>query len=79
MRIKFTGLFLLLLCPIMINAQRARTFVVKSPDGSIILKVEAGSKLQWSVQHKGQQIIELSAISLTLQNGEVLGDNAHRG
>ncbi len=53
-----------------------RNFNIKSPDGSITVNIEAGAKLQWSVQHKGQQIIAPSAISLTLQNGNILGDNA---
>jgi alpha-glucosidase len=76
MKNKFIGLTLALLCPIILSAQKAKVYEVKSPNGSIILKVEAGAKLQWSVQHKGQQLIVLSPISLTLQTGEVLGDNA---
>jgi alpha-glucosidase len=62
--------------PSILHAQKAKVYEVKSPNGSIALKVEAGAKLLWSVQHKGQQIIEPSAISLLLQSGEVLGDNA---
>lgn len=73
---KITGLLILLLCPIMIYAQRAKVYEVKSPDGSVALKLEAGTKMLWSVQHTGRQIIAPSAISLLLQNGEVLGDNA---
>ena len=49
---------------------------MKSPDGAVILKVEAGAKLEWSVQLNGQQIIAPSAISMILEGGEVLGDNA---
>jgi len=41
-----------------------KDFEVKSPDGAMILKVEAGAKLEWSVQHNGQQIIAPSAISM---------------
>jgi alpha-glucosidase len=62
--------------PSILQAQKVKVYEVKSPNGSIALKVEAGAKLLWSVQHKGQQIIEPSAISLLLQSGEVLGDNA---
>jgi alpha-glucosidase len=61
---------------IFLNAQKNKNFEVKSPAGNITLLVETGAKLQWSVQHKGQQIIAPSAISLLLQDGEVLGDNA---
>jgi alpha-glucosidase len=38
--------------------------------------IEVGAKLQWSVQQAGQQIIAPSTISLQLEGGEVLGDNA---
>jgi alpha-glucosidase len=69
-------LCLLIMWPSILLAQKAKVYEVKSPNGSIALKVEAGAKLLWSVQHKGQQIIEPSAISLLLQSGEVLGDNA---
>ena len=68
--------FLLLLYPEVIWAQKAKVYEVKSPDGVIVLKVESGTKMFWSVQHKGQQLIAPSAISLTLQSGEVLGDQA---
>ncbi|HYJ64189.1 MAG TPA: glycoside hydrolase family 97 catalytic domain-containing protein, partial [Parafilimonas sp.] len=58
-----------------LSAQKAKTFDVKSLNGNIILHVEAGNKIEWSVQQKGQQIITPSALSLQLQN-EALGDNA---
>ncbi|HEY8734002.1 MAG TPA: glycoside hydrolase family 97 N-terminal domain-containing protein, partial [Puia sp.] len=56
-------------------AQKEKTYELKSPDGNITVKVEVSNKLQWSVQHKGQQIIVASAISLQLDNA-VLGNNA---
>jgi alpha-glucosidase len=60
--------------PVM-QAQKGKTYELKSPDGNISVKVETGYKLQWSVQFKGQQIIAPSAISLQLDHA-VLGDNA---
>jgi alpha-glucosidase len=69
-------IFLFFLCTAVNSAPKAKAFEIKSPDGSIILKVEAGTKLLWSVQHKGQQLIEPSAVSLLLESGEILGDNA---
>jgi len=65
-----------LLCSFVLNAQKTKNYEVKSPNGDIILKVILGSKLQWSVQHIGQDIIVPSNISLALQTGEVLGDHA---
>jgi alpha-glucosidase len=77
MKNRIAGLMLvLLLSPFILSAQKAKTYKVKSPDGSIIVSIEAGKKLSWSVQQKGQQLIAPSSVSLTLQNGEILGDNA---
>jgi alpha-glucosidase len=56
-------------------AQKGKTYDLSSPNGNIAVKVEAGNKLQWSVQLKGRQIIAPSAISLLLDQS-VLGDNA---
>src|SRR4030042_5894079 len=76
MKTKTILLLTFLLGSLMLNAQRTKNYELKSPDGTIILKVEPGTKLQWSVQHKGQQIILPSSISLLLETGEILGDNA---
>jgi alpha-glucosidase len=76
MKTKTILLLAFLLGSLMLNAQRTKNYELKSPDGTIILKVEPGTKLQWSVQHKGQQIIVPSSISLLLETGEILGDNA---
>jgi alpha-glucosidase len=77
MKTKLIGLFLVLLMSTMIlNAQKSKSFEVKSPDNKIALKLEVGAKMMWSVQHDGQQIIAPSSISLQLEGGEVLGDQA---
>ncbi len=68
-------IIIVLLGPVMLNAQKNKTFEVKSPDDNISLKIEAGTKLQWSVQYKGEQIIEPSAIALQLIDGTTMGDN----
>ncbi|WP_276367657.1 glycoside hydrolase family 97 protein [Chryseolinea sp. H1M3-3] len=67
------SLTMIFLCTISIYAQNGRILQVASPDGAIVVKVEAGSQLTWSVTHKGEQIITPSAIALQLQSGEVLG------
>lgn len=59
-----------------LNAQKKKPLEILSPEGSILLRVETTPKLQWSVFHKGQEIIAASPISVTLQSGEVLGENA---
>jgi len=68
--------FVLLMSSSILSAQKSKSFELKSPDSKIALKLEVGAKMQWSVQHDGQQIIAPSAISMQLESGEVLGDNA---
>ena len=77
MRTKLIGLFIvLLMSSTILSAQKSKSFELKSPDGKIALKLEVGAKMLWSVQHDGQQIIAPSAISMLLESGEVLGNNA---
>lgn len=59
-----------------LNAQKPKSFEVKSPNGAIVVKVESDARLQWSVVYKGQPIIAPSVLSITLQSGEILGDHA---
>jgi len=77
MKTKLIGLFIvLLMSSTMLSAQKSKVFEVKSPDNEIALKLEVGVKTLWSAQCDGQQIIATSSISLQLEGGEVLGDNA---
>lgn len=71
-RLFFLALFLI---PAILLAQKSQDFEVNSPDGSITLHVEAGARLQWSIQHKGQPVIAPSVISLHLEGDEILGEN----
>jgi len=74
---KLVGLILAVLWSFsLIAAPKNKTFEVKSPNAQLVLKIDLGQKLQWSLNHKGQQIINLSSISLELEEGEVLGYNA---
>ncbi|MDJ1496004.1 glycoside hydrolase family 97 protein [Cytophagaceae bacterium DM2B3-1] len=71
------SLFGLGLCyPFTLYAQKNKTFQLLSPNSTIQLTVEAGKKMQWSVKHGSESIIELSPLSLKLAGGEVLGDAA---
>ena len=62
--------------PLLAGAQKKQVFEIQSPDGKISLKIEAGAKLLWSAMLDGRPLIEPSAISLQLENGEILGDHA---
>lgn len=47
-----------------------------SPDSSLSVKIYSGKKIYYSIFDKnGHKIIENSPISLTLENGTVLGSN----
>jgi alpha-glucosidase len=76
MKNKLIGLivFFLMSSTILI-AQKNKNFEIKSPGENLSLNIEAGAKLQWSVQSDGQQIVSPSSISLQLEGGEVLGEN----
>lgn len=57
-------------------AQSGKTYQIKSPDGKISINITAGAAVNWSVKHEDTEVIMPSAISMTLDNGEVLGKNA---
>lgn len=62
---------LLLAAPV--QAQRAETHRVTSPDGRLELALTVGADLRWSVTHDGTPVVAASPLALTLQGGEVLG------
>jgi alpha-glucosidase len=55
-------------------AQKTKSYQLLSPDKKLQLTIEAGEKITWSVTHDGQMILLPSAISMTLEGGEVLGN-----
>jgi alpha-glucosidase len=75
---KSNSILILLLCLLtqIGHAQSKHEFEVRSPDGSISLLVQTRERLQWSVKHDEQQIINPSPISMQLADGLILGHNA---
>jgi len=63
--------FVFLILSFQTIAQKAETFILKSGDGNIVLHVEADNRLQWSFQHKGEQVIAPSPIFMNI-GGEIL-------
>lgn len=57
------------------NAQKAKSYHIFSPDHKIDATFDIGGNIQWSVRHENTVVIAPSAISLKLDNGEVLGAN----
>jgi hypothetical protein len=45
------------------TAQKNKSYQLASPDGNIVLKIEAGDKLQWSVTDNSSEVIAPSAMS----------------
>ena len=74
MKILFRSLTsLLVLLSLNSVAQKNKSYELKSPDGNIVVKIDAGEQLQWSVMEGSSVIIAPSALSMQLQSGEVLG------
>jgi alpha-glucosidase len=68
----FLSALILILVPSFVATSQIKTFEMKSPDGKLVIKIEAGQKLTWSLAHDGQSVIEPSSFSLTLEDGTVL-------
>lgn len=69
--------YLLFLCCLLSTTllYAAKSYDVKSPDGSVTVHIDVNDKVEWSAKYKGQSIIEPSKISLLLESGEILGAN----
>lgn len=67
--------FVFFISSFLVNGQTLKNYELKSPDKKIVLKVQVGGKIEWSVMFKGQEIIFHSPVSLLLQNGDTLGKN----
>ena len=66
----------LLLSSSILVAQKNNHFELQSQDGTVKMEINIGAKLEWSVQYKGDSIIAPSSISISIEGGDVLGDNA---
>jgi alpha-glucosidase len=61
---------------VVVNAQKAKTYSLTSPNGAVQINIDAASKLTWSVIQQSQVITKPSAIAMHLNDGKVLGENA---
>ncbi|HET6995403.1 MAG TPA: glycoside hydrolase family 97 protein [Chitinophagaceae bacterium] len=69
-------LSLALLCNAMsLLAQRNKVFQLSSPDNKLVITINTGQSITWSVAHNGQTILSPSPVSLQLYTGEILGKN----
>ncbi|MCJ7448323.1 MAG: glycoside hydrolase family 97 protein [Bacteroidales bacterium] len=68
----FLVIFLLLLT---VNYSLAKDYKVSSPDGKIVMTINAGTDLKWSVTYEGKEIITSVKTGMVLENNRVLGIN----
>jgi alpha-glucosidase len=61
---------------VVVNAQKAKTYSLTSPNGAVQINIDTASKLTWSVIQQSQVITKPSAIAMHLNDGKVLGENA---
>jgi alpha-glucosidase len=57
------------------DAQKLKSFQLKSPDGKITVNVDVTKDVNWSAKHETTTVLLPSAISLSLSTGETLGKN----
>ncbi len=55
------------------DAQEPQTFEILSPDGRVLLTVDAGADLAYQVALDGTELVAASAIALRLADGDVIG------
>ncbi|HEX8460173.1 MAG TPA: glycoside hydrolase family 97 N-terminal domain-containing protein, partial [Segetibacter sp.] len=55
--------------------QNGKGYQLKSPDGKLSITINTGARLTWAVAHENTTVITPSVIALTVDNGEVLGNN----
>ena len=69
----FKILILFVLCALVSQAQKQ--YQLASPDGKLKTTITAGKQLTYDIRFNDQQILEASPMSMTLDNGEVWGEN----
>ena len=58
-----------------LSAQAQKQYSLASPDGKLKTTVTTGAQLSYDITFDGQQVLVNSPISMTLDNGEVWGEN----
>ena len=57
-------------------AQKKQDFTLNSPNGKIQITIAVNDKITWAVSHEKDVVLAPSAMSLTLAENEILGQNA---
>jgi alpha-glucosidase len=72
MAAKYLSVVILLLS-MKLYGQKSQQFELTSPNGKVLVQITAAELLQWSVKHKGQDVLLPSTIAMHLQDGQILG------
>jgi len=57
------------------GAAENQTFRLESPDGKLDINISLGEEVTWSLKHENDAVLDSSAMSLTVEDGKVLGRN----
>src|SRR6187402_666015 len=57
-------------------AQKKQGFSLNSPNGKIQVTIAINDKITWAISHEKDVVLAPSAMSLTIDENEVLGKNA---
>jgi alpha-glucosidase len=72
-----TLFYLFAVCIMTINitvySSETDTFLLRSPDGTILVQISIGSTISWTMMHENDTVANSSAISMKLYNGPHLG------
>lgn len=66
---------LIILFALWAGSTSAKEYIVKSPDGRIVVNVETGANTTYAVDFNGKRILVPSPLSMTFDNGTVIGQN----
>ena len=66
---------LLIACLFVQTAQAQKKYELVSPDGKLKTNITAGKQLTYDIVFGDQQVVAASPISITLENGQVWGEN----
>ena len=69
------AILLCVTCVSMCAESYGREYEVTSPNKNLLLKVDVGQKILYSLDYKSKQLIKPSTISMTLNGGRILGAN----
>ena len=68
----------ILICFVFANlsfSQKKQDYVLASPDGKTEIKILVNDKISWSISHEKDLILAPSAMSMTLDDNDILGKN----